>query len=231
MRRFIFAACCVITASILAAQTRLPVTVAVYLLALRHPVTTARSLSSINELAPGRLTLGVGIGGEDRHEMEVCGAMSRMASRGARLIAIDYIQEVGCSKTQQDRRNELRWLLKRLKAHARRLGVALIIVSQIRRQDERAGASKKPGKHSLKESGDLENSSEVVVVLWREVESDFAPLLLEVAKCKWGGVGERWSMQRSQATGRLEEVPYVVEAAPVRAIPRGPYAPTESEGE
>ena len=66
---------------LLAAQTRLPVTVAVYLLALRHPVTTARSLSSINELAPGRLTLGVGIGGEDRHEMEVCGVDPRTRGR------------------------------------------------------------------------------------------------------------------------------------------------------
>jgi alkanesulfonate monooxygenase SsuD/methylene tetrahydromethanopterin reductase-like flavin-dependent oxidoreductase (luciferase family) len=66
---------------LLAAQTRLPVTVAVYLLALRHPVTVARSLSSINELAPGRLTLGVGIGGEDRHEVELCGIDPRTRGR------------------------------------------------------------------------------------------------------------------------------------------------------
>lgn len=59
--------------ALLAAQPRLPVTVAVYLLALRHPVTVARSLASIAELAPGRLTLGVGVGGEDRHEIEMCG--------------------------------------------------------------------------------------------------------------------------------------------------------------
>jgi alkanesulfonate monooxygenase SsuD/methylene tetrahydromethanopterin reductase-like flavin-dependent oxidoreductase (luciferase family) len=59
--------------ALLAAQHRLPVTVAVYLLALRHPVVVARSLASIHELAPGRLTLGVGIGGEDRSEIELCG--------------------------------------------------------------------------------------------------------------------------------------------------------------
>ena len=45
----------------------------VYLLALRHPVPVARQLSTIAEFAPGRLTFGVGVGGEDRHEMEVCG--------------------------------------------------------------------------------------------------------------------------------------------------------------
>jgi len=45
----------------------LPVLVGVYLLALRHPMLTARQLASISQLAPGRLTLGVGVAGEDRH--------------------------------------------------------------------------------------------------------------------------------------------------------------------
>jgi alkanesulfonate monooxygenase SsuD/methylene tetrahydromethanopterin reductase-like flavin-dependent oxidoreductase (luciferase family) len=51
----------------------LGVYIGVYLLALRHPVTVARQLASLSEMAPGRVTLGVGVGGEDRHEMEVCG--------------------------------------------------------------------------------------------------------------------------------------------------------------
>ncbi len=47
--------------------------IGVYLLALRHPVPVARQLSSLGLSAPGRIILGVGIGGEDRHEMEICG--------------------------------------------------------------------------------------------------------------------------------------------------------------
>ena len=47
--------------------------VGVYLLALRHPVAVARQVATLAEQAPGRLTLGVGVGGEDRHEMEVVG--------------------------------------------------------------------------------------------------------------------------------------------------------------
>ncbi len=69
--------------SLLAAQSELPVYVAVYLLPLRHPVPVARQLATIGELAPGRLTLGVGIGGEDRHEVELCGVDP--ASRGRRM--------------------------------------------------------------------------------------------------------------------------------------------------
>lgn len=51
----------------------LGVYVGVYLLALRHPVPVARQIASLAESAPGQLILGVGVGGEDRHEIEVCG--------------------------------------------------------------------------------------------------------------------------------------------------------------
>lgn len=67
--------------TLLVAQSELPVTVAVYLLALRHPVTVARSLASIHEIAPGRLTLGVGVGGEDRNEIAQCGVDPRTRGR------------------------------------------------------------------------------------------------------------------------------------------------------
>ncbi len=52
---------------------RMPVYVGVYLLALRHPIPVARQIAQIAGRAPGRLILGVGVGGEDRHEVEVCG--------------------------------------------------------------------------------------------------------------------------------------------------------------
>jgi alkanesulfonate monooxygenase SsuD/methylene tetrahydromethanopterin reductase-like flavin-dependent oxidoreductase (luciferase family) len=64
------------------AHPRLPVHLAVYQLAMRHPVLVARQLSSFSELAPGRLVLGVGIGGEDRHEVAICGVDP--ATRGRR---------------------------------------------------------------------------------------------------------------------------------------------------
>jgi alkanesulfonate monooxygenase SsuD/methylene tetrahydromethanopterin reductase-like flavin-dependent oxidoreductase (luciferase family) len=54
-----------------------------YLLPLRHPVLVARQLADIERLAPGRLTLGVGVGGEDRHEVSICGVDP--ATRGLRM--------------------------------------------------------------------------------------------------------------------------------------------------
>lgn len=67
----------------LASHDDLDVWVSVYQLALRHPLTVARQLASIAQVAPGRLTLGVGVGGEDRHEVSNCGVDP--ASRGRRM--------------------------------------------------------------------------------------------------------------------------------------------------
>ena len=69
--------------SLLAAQDDLPVYVALYLLPLRHPAPVARQLATLAQLAPGRLTLGVGIGGEDPHEVEICGVDPK--TRGRRM--------------------------------------------------------------------------------------------------------------------------------------------------
>ena len=61
----------------------LPVSTGVYLLPLRHPVLVARQLADIAQIAPGRLTFGVGVGGEDRHEVSSCGIDP--ATRGSRM--------------------------------------------------------------------------------------------------------------------------------------------------
>jgi alkanesulfonate monooxygenase SsuD/methylene tetrahydromethanopterin reductase-like flavin-dependent oxidoreductase (luciferase family) len=71
------------TASLLAVHPAIPVYVAVYLLPLRHPTLVARQIADLESLAPGRLTLGVGIGGEDPHEYAVCGVDPR--TRGRRM--------------------------------------------------------------------------------------------------------------------------------------------------
>lgn len=63
--------------------TTIGVQTGVYLLALRHPVPTARQIATVANLAPGRFTLGVGLGGEDPHELEICGVDP--STRGRRL--------------------------------------------------------------------------------------------------------------------------------------------------
>lgn len=69
-------------ATLTAIDPRLKVVVGVYLLALRHPVLVSRQLATLAESAPGQLLLGVGVGGEDRNEIAMCGIDP--ATRGRR---------------------------------------------------------------------------------------------------------------------------------------------------
>jgi alkanesulfonate monooxygenase SsuD/methylene tetrahydromethanopterin reductase-like flavin-dependent oxidoreductase (luciferase family) len=68
--------------ALLAAHPTISVQTAVYLLALRHPAVVARQLSTLALIAPGRFCFGVGVGGDDRRELELCGVDAR--TRGAR---------------------------------------------------------------------------------------------------------------------------------------------------
>jgi alkanesulfonate monooxygenase SsuD/methylene tetrahydromethanopterin reductase-like flavin-dependent oxidoreductase (luciferase family) len=61
----------------------LPVYTGVYLLPLRHPVLVGRQIADLSRIAPGRLIFGVGVGGEDRHEVSVCGVDP--GTRGQRM--------------------------------------------------------------------------------------------------------------------------------------------------
>ena len=70
-------------AALASLTSTMKVETAVYLLALRHPVAVARQVATVAQLAPGRFVFGVGLGGEDRHELEICGVDP--STRGRRL--------------------------------------------------------------------------------------------------------------------------------------------------
>src|SRR5262245_7564491 len=64
---------------------------AVYLLALRSPAVAAKTTATLDALSDGRLIFGVGVGGENPKEFEVCGVPH--AERGARVTeAIDVVR-------------------------------------------------------------------------------------------------------------------------------------------
>lgn len=62
---------------------RLLLGTSVLLLPMRHPVWTAKQVSTVDALAPGRLLFGVGVGGENPEEFEAAGVP--VGERGARL--------------------------------------------------------------------------------------------------------------------------------------------------
>jgi probable F420-dependent oxidoreductase len=71
--------------------SRIRLGTAVYLLALRSPAVAAKITSTLDVLSGGRLIFGVGVGGENPKEFELCGVPHR--ERGARVTeAIDVVR-------------------------------------------------------------------------------------------------------------------------------------------
>ena len=70
---------------------RIKLGVAVYLLALRSPAVAAKTAATLDVLSGGRLVFGVGVGGENPKEFELCGIPHQ--ERGARVNeAIDVVR-------------------------------------------------------------------------------------------------------------------------------------------
>jgi len=75
--------------ALLCSHPSLAVETGVYLITLRHPTPVARQIATLCSLAPGRFTFGVGIGGDDPHELEVCGVdPSTRGRRGNEAIEL-----------------------------------------------------------------------------------------------------------------------------------------------
>ncbi|HEU4368386.1 MAG TPA: LLM class flavin-dependent oxidoreductase [Methylomirabilota bacterium] len=71
--------------------SRIKLGTAVYLLALRPPAVAAKATATLDVLSGGRLIFGVGVGGENPKEFELCGVPHR--ERGARVSeAIDVVR-------------------------------------------------------------------------------------------------------------------------------------------
>jgi len=83
------------------------------------------------------------------------------ASEAIDIVLIDYLQAVNCSKRHQDRRNEVTYIARLFTDVIKSSGAAGLMFSQFKRPMK---PGEKPTKHSLKESGDLENAAENVLI-------------------------------------------------------------------
>lgn len=118
---------------------------------------------------------------------------ARRATQQGKLgvIIVDYLQLMRTSEHEENRVQEIATITRNLKALARELGVTVIALSQLSRAAGDSG--NEPKLSTLRESGAIEQDSDIVIMLWRDKEDTVtgAPRLIKgsVAKNRNGPTG------------------------------------------
>lgn len=109
-----------------------------------------------------------------KSEHHVLAAMRRLVSRcGVRLLFVDYLQAIKSRNPRADRKVQVADITSAVKAQAHALGVPVVLVSQFSRKlDDKH----EPRIGDLKESGDIENAAELILLLWPSVDDKGVPI-------------------------------------------------------
>ena len=130
--------------------------------------------------------------------------------RGLDLLIVDYLQlmQANIQSREPNRVQEVSEISRGLKELARELKVPVIALSQLSRNVEQRGSAE-PRLSDLRESGSLEQDSDVVVFLYREgeqnPESEVELVKAKVAKHRNGPIGEV-PLQFRKSTTRFHSV-------------------------
>ena len=84
------------------------------------------------------------------------------------LVVIDYLQLIRGSGSPENRVQEISQITRGLKALAKELNVPIIALSQLSRAVEQRGSDRRPQLSDLRESGSVEQDSDVVMFVFRE---------------------------------------------------------------
>lgn len=120
---------------------------------------------------------------------------------GCNVIVVDYLQAIAAAG--QDNRYAARTdAAQAIKGLCHDRGASLLLLSQLKRP-EAGSPFKEPTQNALKDSGDIENMSECVILLWPTGDKEGATVLGKVTKVKWSPRRARFTLQRNPKTGAL----------------------------
>ena len=170
-------------------------------MALRDGEVQQESLAQMVHVVANAEKSHVFLNGIGRNVEWLAEAIGRVAAEEeVQLVIVDYLQAFSCARKTQDRRNEVTHVARTFTDAIKNAGTAGLMFSQIRRTD---GA--RPTMHDLKESGDVENMAEHVLIGYLSkpvMGSEESVRMISVEKNKDGPRG-----------GRPIELPWDVDTA------------------
>ncbi|MDD3679477.1 MAG: replicative DNA helicase [Candidatus Shapirobacteria bacterium] len=107
--------------------------------------------------------------------------------KGLKLLIVDYLQLIH-GRSIDNRVQEVSEISQGLKNLARELKIPILSLSQLSRAVEVRGGQR-PRLADLRESGSIEQDSDVVMFLYREDDDDRENVVLEIAKHRNGPIG------------------------------------------
>lgn len=126
--------------------------------------------------------------------------------RGLRLLAVDYIQLMTSTSRAVNRSEVVGEFSRGLKLIAKEFDITVVGMCQLNRGSEQR-ADKRPGLTDLRESGNLEQDADIVILLHREPDNEetMDDIEFRIAKHRGGPTGARdllWSGPYQRVTGR-----------------------------
>jgi replicative DNA helicase len=128
---------------------------------------------------------------------ELCSHARTMVRRyGVKLLVIDYLQLIPFSTSNQSKNDAIANISHTIKQLALELEVGVLLLSQVNRE----GARREGGLaiYDLKDSGDIENDADVIILMWAENDD------IEASK-RLDGLGSYISMKYNVAKNREGE--------------------------
>lgn len=87
---------------------------------------------------------------------------------GKGLVILDYLQLMNVARKVENRQQEVSEISRALKGIAREFKIPVLALSQLSRDVEKRGGSKKPQLSDLRDSGAIEQDADMVVFLYRD---------------------------------------------------------------
>lgn len=107
---------------------------------------------------------------------------------GVRLLIVDYLQLLGSRTRFKQREERVSHISKKLSDLIKKHNLCSIICAQLNRELEKT--NRRPVIADLRESGQLEQDADIILLGYRDKTDQDAPTLIEIAKNRNGATGD-----------------------------------------